>query len=558
MIPEHMKRIIYILSILILAVSCIEDLSQYEYKDTNKVTFLSVMEGYTFTMGETAEIVAPIEFSKPFENEADIDKAFQIGWYLNEELIAEGYRITYQFPRVGGFALIIKVVDRVDGNTYLSERYSVESKSSIGWGWMILSDHGNNESSLSFISPVSMVTSHKLEELFGFEEPLGTGPKSLDYYYVRGSINGSYISGLPKVILNQSSGTVTLDGRNLQPDKLMRDEFEGGAEPEQDFTINGFAYKSNYYLIATGEGNLYVRTMHRDYEEIPYYGTYSSMPYAFDGDAYISYFQGFQNVTYWTANESTALVYDSLNSRFMTFVPGDYFGYDYETYCPKVVYLSYYDETVEFDPSVPKVNNLGMGTRCLAAGAYEMVGSDESGYGVAFTPKYVALLDLGGSGNYQVYQFAVSPMGYEDHKIIENTMHPFAGASLLNEKSVIRMSTNFEKNPYFYFTDGDKNLYVYSMATQTYARLYTASSRITHLCNSPIVCEFKEYGGNNEQPNFRMAVGQEDGKIAIVDVDKSKMVKVFEGASPNLEIRVLSGFGDIKDIVWATNYEGEY
>ena len=55
-----------------------------------------------------------------------------------------------------------------------------------------------------------------------------------------------------------------------------------------------------------------------------------------------------------------------------------------------------------------------------------------------------------------------------------------------------------------------------------------------------------------------MAVGQEDGKIAIVDVDKSKMVKVFEGAAPNLEIKVLSGFGDIKDIVWATNYEGEY
>lgn len=544
--------------LMVFAVSCVEDMSKYDYKKSNKVTFLSVMEGYTFTMGEEVEIVAPVEFSEPFENEEDIDKTFDIGWYLDEERIAEGYRIKYQFPKVGGFSLIIKIVERNSGETYLSENYSVESKSSIGWGWMLLSDHGDNKSSLSFISPVSMVPAYRLEEIMGLAEPLGTGPKGLDYYYVRGSINGSYISGLPKVILNQSSGTVTLDGRNLQPDKLMRDEFEGASEPEQDFTMTGFAFKGNYYLISTAEGNVYVRAMHRDYQEIPYYGTYSSMPFAFDGGAKISYFQGFQNVTYWTANEEVALVYDEQNGRFITFVAGDYFGTDYSVYSPKPVYLSYYDETLEFDPSVPKVNALGSSTKCLAAGAYEEVGSDESGYGVSFMPRYVALLDLGGSGNYQIYQFAVSPMDYDDHKIVENTMDPFSGASLLTENSVIRMSTNFAKNPYFYFTDGDKKLYVYSMATKSHALLYTAGSKITHLCSSPVVCEFKEYGGNNEQPNFRMAVGQENGDVAIVDVAKSKMVKVFEGSSPNLEIKVISGFGDIKDIVWATNYEGEY
>lgn len=552
------KRYIYMILAVLLTVSCIEDLSQYDYKETNKVTFLSMMEGYTFTTGEEAEIVAPVEFSIPFENEADIDKTFDIGWYLDQERIAEGYRIKYAFPKVGGFSLILKIVERNTGETYLSENYSVESKSMIGWGWMLLSDHGDNKSSLSFIAPVSLNPSYRLESLFGMTEPLGTGPKGLDYYYVRGSINGSYISGLPKVILNQSSGTVTLDGRNLQPDKMMRDEFEGASEPEQDFTMTGFAYKGNYYLISTQEGNVYVRAMHRDYEEIPYYGTYSSMPFAFEGGARITYFQGFQNVTYWTANEEVALAYDGQNSRFIAFVAGDYFGYDYATYAPKPVYLSFYDETVDFDPSVPKVNALGNGTKCLAAGAYEMVGSDESGYGVSFMPRYVALLDIGGGGNYQIYQFAVSPMGYNDHKIVENTMEPFSGASLLTENSVIRMSTNFEKNPYFYFTDGGKNLYVYSMATKSHALLYTAGARITHLCSSPIVCEFKEYGGNNEQPNYRMAVGQENGDVAIVDVSKSKMVKVFEGAAPDLEIKVLSGFGDIKDIVWATNYEGEY
>ena len=137
-------------------------------------------------------------------------------------------------------------------------------------------------------------------------------------------------------------------------------------------------------------------------------------------------------------------------------------------------------------------------------------------------------------------------------------MVPFSGASLINDKSVIRMSSNFEKNPYFYFTDGGNNLYIYSMATQSHALAYTADSRITHLCNSPIVCEFKNYGGNSEAVNWRMAVVQEGGNVAILDVATAKMVKVFEGSKPELEIKKLSGFGDVKDIVWATNYEGEY
>ena len=120
------------------------------------------------------------------------------------------------------------------------------------------------------------------------------------------------------------------------------------------------------------------------------------------------------------------------------------------------------------------------------------------------------------------------------------------------------MSTNFEKNPYFYFTDGDKNFYVYSMATRSHVLAYTANSRITHLCGSPIVCEFKDYGGNSESVNWRMALVQENGDVDIIDVAADKMVKAFEGRKPDLHLKSLSGFGDVKDIIWATNYEGEY
>ncbi len=552
-----MKRILYLIPFILFAVSCIEDMSKYDYKETNDVTFLSLMDGFSVISGENVEMTAPVKFKTPFDKEEDIDKNFDIIWYVDADSIATGYKIKHTFTKVGGFAINFKVVDKNTGCIYLSERYPLKSNSSISWGWMLLSDFGDNQSSISFIQPLKLTADYRLERDYGIEDGIGTGPIGLDYYYVLGSIQGSNVSGLPKVIVNQTSGTVTLDARSLQKDKWMKDEFESGVEPESEFTMTGFAYKGNYYLISTAEGNVYVRAMHRDYDDVPYYGTYASMPFTFEGGAHISYMQPFQNVTFWAANEDKALLYDSQNSRFLVFVSGGY-GDDYEAYSPKVVYLSYYDEEGEFDPSVPKVDNLGTGTRCIAAGAYEIVGTEGEYNGLVFTAKYVALLDLGGTGNYQVYQFSVSPLNVNSHMILTNTMDAFSGASMMNEKSVVRMSTNFEKNPYFYFTDGDKNLYAYNMSTKSHALIYTAPSRITHLCSSPIVCEFKEYGGNPETPNWRMAVGQENGTVSIVSVAKADMVKAFEGSAPNLELKRIPDFGTIKDIVWATNYEGEY
>jgi hypothetical protein len=36
------------------------------------------------------------------------------------------------------------------------------------------------------------------------------------------------------------------------------------------------------------------------------------------------------------------------------------------------------------------------------------------------------------------------------------------------------------------------------------------------------------------------------------------MVRLFEGFAPDLELKTFSGFGDVKGMVWCTNYEGEY
>ena len=72
------------------------------------------------------------------------------------------------------------------------------------------------------------------------------------------------------------------------------------------------------------------------------------------------------------------------------------------------------------------------------------------------------------------------------------------------------------------------------------------------------VCEFYGYGGNSTDPNFRLALSQENGNITVIDVNKSQMVRLFEGFSPDLKLQTFTGFGNVKGMVWCTNYEGEY
>lgn len=539
----------------LLAISCIEDKSQYEYKKTVTVTFDSYLDhDYNWTTGEEVTLVAPVTFSVPFENEEDIDKMFEITWYADGELIGTGYKIKYLVDKTGAFSMNIKVVNRETGETYVSDIYRSNAKSSFGWGWVVLSERENNASSVSFISPLALFATHRIEN--AIPDGLGTGPKNIYHYYVLGSIPDVYISGLSKVIVNQESGTVTLDGDSYLKDKWMRDEFASGSEPESDFTMSGFAWKEKFYLIFTPEGNVYMKCMSYEFSGIPYYGTYGSTPFTFEGGAHISCVNTFKNVTYNVPNEDIVMMYDDLNARFLAFNQGGY-GDTYEEYSPKVIYLNFYDQEGEFQAGVPKVNNMGIGTRCLAIGAYEVSGVTAGG-GYHIYPKYVTLIDLGGSKNYQLYQFTVDPISDKNHVITENTMIPFSGGSLLTDKSVIQMSTDFEKNPFFYFTDGDKKLYVYSMEAGTHALAYEASTRITGISPSSLACPFSAFGANNPAANFRLALTQEGGTVSILDVAKAKMVRLFEGQTTNLELASLSGFGEIKDIEWVTNYEGEF
>ena len=198
------KTILFISILQLLVITgCYDDLGNYDYTDSAKVSFVnSASSDYTFMVGTLFEMDAPINFSTDIGN---VDELFTVQWYLNRELIYTGYHLKYQFEKGGTYELILKVINKETNETYISNKYTLTGKNSFDWGWMILSDKGDGKSSLSFINP-SLRATHDVESTI--EDGLGTDPRGIYYYYVLGSISGSYVSGLPKILINQGSGSV--------------------------------------------------------------------------------------------------------------------------------------------------------------------------------------------------------------------------------------------------------------------------------------------------------------------------------------------------------------
>ena len=529
--------------------SCYEDEGNYDYLQSPQVTFAKAgTTDYTFRVGTDFEMDAPITLSHPVQQ---IDSVFTIEWYLNRECVFTGYHLKHRFTKGGSYELILKVINNETQETYLSEKYKLTAQNLFNWGWMVLSDRGEGKSALSFIDP-DLIATHGIEE--GIEGGLGEDPRALHYYYVKGTIAGSNVSGLPKVLVNQGSGSVTLDGNSLQKDMWLADEFENRKEPA-NLQMKDFAFKVKYYAICSEEGDLYIRGVGYDNHQIPYFGKYPAMPMHFEGGCKISCFAPFTNVNYRCADEYTCLFFDEQNARFIGIA--DSYLYD-ASYMPDIIYLRTYDQDLEVPSGVLRVDQMGAGTRCLAIGAYEKVEVDPESGAVTRGSDYVSLIDVHGTGDYQLHQFSVRGMTIKSHLITATSQEAFSGAKLLTPQSVIRMAGNFEKHPYFYFTDGGRNLYVYSLQLKKHLLAYTAPSRITHISASPVVCEFYGFGGNDPRANFRLALAQEDGSISVVDVQKEKLVRLFEGFNPSLELKTFQGFGNVKDIVWCTNYQGEY
>lgn len=96
-------------------------------------------------------------------------------------------------------------------------------------------------------------------------------------------------------------------------------------------------------------------------------------------------------------------MYDEQNARFIGITHYPQWG---AVYTPAIVYFKTYDQDLEVPSGVLRVNNMGAGTRCLAIGAYEKKDVASNG-GLTFWSNYVSLIDVQGTGNYDLHEFAV-------------------------------------------------------------------------------------------------------------------------------------------------------
>jgi hypothetical protein len=297
-----------------------------------------------------------------------------------------------------------------------------------------------------------------------------------------------------------------------------------------------------------------------DNKSIPYYGTYSSIPYEFDGGGSIGCSGSFM---YMNSNECAScdcqILYDERNCRFIGLYGP---AYD-DDYFPAVTYFNNYDEDFELPAGVLPVNDMGAGTKVLAIGPYE--GMDlvslpgETAKVIYLWSRYYSVIDVGGTGNYYVHSWLVKSYSGTNHIITDSDQRPFPAPELLNRKSIIKMSANFNIYKYFFFTDGAENLYVCNIETLDYKFIYKAKSDITYIHASPVTSVFKDYGGNPEYPDFRLAVCCVNGNIDILNVRESEIVKIYEGDDSGLFLKKFDGFGTIKGMIWATRgFEGEY
>lgn len=236
------KSLIYIF-ILLSVMACLDDKSNYDYKDLNDFEnwdrngVSNVAGSYTLYPGEEILLEPKVRFSIDTLNP---DASY--AWYLGEEeemtLLSDQLNYTYKADQIGKFTLLFCATDNKTNVTFTKE-LTVSVVASWKNGWMILSRSAGNESQLSMIlskkqsiseivdgKEVSRDTVVYVGENINVVPSLGRGPRKLVENFIYPTAIGMQVED--EVMVLQESGPVELDGNELTPVGYARNEFFDG------------------------------------------------------------------------------------------------------------------------------------------------------------------------------------------------------------------------------------------------------------------------------------------------------------------------------------------
>ena len=173
-----MKRIIFSLSILALLASCAEDKGNYDYSETNELSFAGIESSYELEQFSELSITPTITGSLSY-NEADYDYL----WYIYKvngraseqpDTLSHEKNLTATISKAPGssYRLMYEVTDRTTGRRYFSKS-DVSVVNTYSKGLAILSDV-EGMAQVSFINSLDKVTEDAYQAVNG--RPVGRGP----------------------------------------------------------------------------------------------------------------------------------------------------------------------------------------------------------------------------------------------------------------------------------------------------------------------------------------------------------------------------------------------
>ncbi|WP_059026662.1 PKD-like family lipoprotein [Gabonibacter massiliensis] len=246
-----MKNNLLWIWIVFLCIGCLDDKSNYNYKDINdfedwqNVGVKNVQSSYTLYPGESVTLEPKVRFSIDTLNP---DATY--AWYIEKDKkltkVCDQLFYTHEATTIGDYRLVLTAIDNKTGVTF-SEDIDIDVVSPWKNGWMVLSKGGSGESQLSMILSkkqskfvVDVETGKEkgvdtvvyVGQDINIVPNLGRGPRKLVENFIYEECYNSDIED--EVMVLQESGPVELEGNHLTLVGMARDEFFDGVPANFD------------------------------------------------------------------------------------------------------------------------------------------------------------------------------------------------------------------------------------------------------------------------------------------------------------------------------------
>ncbi|WP_270517252.1 PKD-like family lipoprotein [Sanguibacteroides sp. AM78-02pH3A] len=218
---------------LLMAVSCLDDKNNYNYKDINTVgdsKITGLRSVYTCFPGEEVHLVPEVKLSKDTLN-PDVSYS----WYVNGAL-TEHTEPTYTFKSdvIATHKIVFCVTDNQTGVQFVAgTQVSVDSR----WlkGWMILSKGAGDASQVSMVlmrrSEVALPENQTKDTIYydgqdiNIVKDLGTGPKKLRESFM--IYDYGFDGAMDEIVVLQDNKCAELHGSDLHKVINTEEEFSG-------------------------------------------------------------------------------------------------------------------------------------------------------------------------------------------------------------------------------------------------------------------------------------------------------------------------------------------